>query len=157
MELSKKRQLTGVLIAGMALLACVFALHGSLLTRTIDFYGLTDASQGMPSAMTSEGGFIALISSLFLSGRISKLTLLKCGIGIFIYPSMDVRFRDFYCSMAWYWYRTWISGYAVILLYVRSVSGKIRQTYDVYSAFNLWNGLCNSASRIFLCTETDGK
>ena len=76
MELSKKRQLTGVLIAGMALLACIFALHGSLLTRTIDFYGLTDAAQGMPSAAASAGGFLALISSLILSGRISKLTLL---------------------------------------------------------------------------------
>lgn len=82
MELSKKRQLTGVLIAGMVLLACIFALHGSLLTRTIDFYGLTDASQGMPSAAASAGGFLALISSLFLSGRISKLTLLKYSIGI---------------------------------------------------------------------------
>ena len=75
MEQSKKRQLTGVLIAGMALLACIFALHGSLLTRTIDFYGLTDALQGMPSAAASAGGFVALISSLMLSGRFSKLTL----------------------------------------------------------------------------------
>lgn len=94
MEVSKKRQLTGVLIAGMALLACIFALHGSLLTRTIDFYGLTDASQGMPSAAASAGGFLALISSLFLSGRISKLSLLKCSIGIcavflFLLPWMN--------------------------------------------------------------------
>ena len=104
MELSKKRQLTGVLIAGMALLACIFALHGSLLTRTIDFYGLTDASQGMPSAAASAGGFLALISSLFLSGVISKLTLLKYSIGIcagfiFLLPWM---------SDAWIFVAVWL-------------------------------------------------
>lgn len=82
MAIPKKRQLTAVLIIGMAFLAFIFALHGSLLTRMIEFYGLTDSSQGMPSAAASAGGFIALVSSLFLNGRLSKLTLLKFSIGI---------------------------------------------------------------------------
>lgn len=104
MELSKKRQLTAVLIAGMALLASVFALHGSLLTRTINLYGLTDASQGMPSTAASAGGFIALITTIFLSGRVSKLTLLKCSIGIcavflFLLPWM---------SGAWIFIGVWL-------------------------------------------------
>jgi len=82
MQKQKRQQLTGLLIFGMVFLTFVFALHGSLLTRVIQQYDLRNSVTGFPSAASSAGGFIALISSLILNGRVSKLSLLKFGVGL---------------------------------------------------------------------------
>jgi len=78
----RRQQLTWLLIGGMVFLTFIFALHGSLLTRVIEHFDLGSSVTGLPSAASSAGGFVALISSLVLNGRLSKLTLLKGSIGL---------------------------------------------------------------------------
>lgn len=82
MRKSERRLMTAALLGGMCFLACIFALQGSLLTRMIDHYELTDSLAGIPGAAASAGGFIALFASMLLIGRVSKLNLLKISTGI---------------------------------------------------------------------------
>lgn len=82
MTKSKRRILTAALLGGIAFLACSFALQGSLITRLMNHYEVTESLGGISSAATSIGGFIALFLSLLLMGRLTKLTLLKMSIGV---------------------------------------------------------------------------
>jgi len=82
MSKAQRNCLTATLIMGMAFIACIFTLQGSLLTSLIAHYDLSDSVQGFASSSASIGGVIALISSFFLIGHLSKLLLLRIAVGI---------------------------------------------------------------------------
>ncbi|MBQ3079234.1 MAG: MFS transporter [Clostridia bacterium] len=73
----KRRCLALTLMAGMMFLSSIFSLQGILLTSIISHYSLTDSAQGLASSAASFGGVIALFSSIFLIGKLPKLTLIR--------------------------------------------------------------------------------
>ena len=75
-------QLASALMLGMMFLAAIFALQGVLLSSLIEHYGLEDSAQGLASSAASAGGVIALVSSVFLIGRLPKVTLLQIALGV---------------------------------------------------------------------------
>lgn len=60
----------------LLLFALFSTSQGVLLTPIVNFYSLTESSQGAPNATMNIGCTIALLSSLFVMGRISKPKLL---------------------------------------------------------------------------------
>ncbi len=65
---------------GMMFLAAIFTLQGALLTSLITHYSVADSVQGFASSTASIGGVVALISSFFLIGKLSKLLLLRLSV-----------------------------------------------------------------------------
>ena len=56
--------------------------HGPLLSDIINHYGLNEAQKGMAVAAQNTGSIIALISSLFVVGRVAKPYLLCASVAI---------------------------------------------------------------------------
>jgi fucose permease len=56
--------------------------HGPLLSDIINHYGLSEARKGMAVAAQNTGSIIALISSLFIMGRVAKPYLLCFSVAI---------------------------------------------------------------------------
>ena len=77
MKSHQRRAVTAILLLGMALLAAVGALQGTLLSGIIAHYHLKDSAQGAASAAVSAGSVLALLGSFLLIGRLSKLALLR--------------------------------------------------------------------------------
>ena len=67
---------------GMALLAAIGALQGSLLNCVIEHYHLSNSAQGAASAAASAGSVLALLASFLLIGRLPKLTLLRLALAL---------------------------------------------------------------------------
>jgi len=82
MKTAQRNCLTAALLLGMMFLAAIFTLQGALLTSLIAHYGVTDSVQGFASSAMSIGGVVALVSSFFLIGKLSKLLLLRIAVGI---------------------------------------------------------------------------
>lgn len=78
----QKKCLTGAIFGCMMFLASLFVLQGSLLNHVIEHFSLSDVSQGLPSTVASIGAVLALISSFFLIGRLSKLNIMRIAVGI---------------------------------------------------------------------------
>jgi hypothetical protein len=72
--------LTAALLMGMMFLAAIFTLQGALLTSLITHYSVAESVQGFASSAASIGGVVALISSFFLIGKLSKLLLLRLSV-----------------------------------------------------------------------------
>ena len=73
--MSKARRAACVFLA-MFLFALVNGTMGPLLTKTIDHYALAESQQGLAVAMLNVGCIAALLSSLWVMGRIKKPNLL---------------------------------------------------------------------------------
>jgi len=80
MKKSQRFSLTASLLLGMMFLASIFTLQGSLLTSLITHYSVSDSVQGFASSTASIGGVMALVSSFFLIGKMSKLLLLRLSV-----------------------------------------------------------------------------
>lgn len=80
MKKSQRNCLTVTLLMGMMFLAAIFTLQGALLTSLIAHYSVADSVQGFASSAASAGGVLALISSFFLIGHLSKLLLLRLAV-----------------------------------------------------------------------------
>lgn len=80
MRKSQRNCLAAALLLGMMFLAAIFTLQGALLTSLISHYSVADSVQGFASSAASAGGVVALISSLFLIGQLSKLLLLRLAV-----------------------------------------------------------------------------
>lgn len=61
------------------MISFINSTHGVFLTPIIDAYGLKDSAQGLTSAAQNIGGLLALISSMWLLGRVTKPKLLVMG------------------------------------------------------------------------------
>lgn len=81
MKKAQRNCLTATLLMGMMFLAAIFTLQGALLTSLIAHYNVTDTVQGFASSAMSVGGVVALVSSFFLIGKLSKLLLLRLAVG----------------------------------------------------------------------------
>lgn len=81
MRKAQRNCLTVTLLMGMMFLAAIFTLQGALLTSLIAHYGVADSVQGFASSAMSVGGVVALMSSFFLIGKLSKLLLLRLAVG----------------------------------------------------------------------------
>lgn len=80
MKNSQRYMLTAALLMGMMFLAAIFTLQGALLTSLITHYSVAESVQGFASSAASIGGVVALISSFFLIGKLSKLLLLRLSV-----------------------------------------------------------------------------
>ena len=69
---------------------------------------------------------------------------------------MDDKCMGICGSVALYWYWIGISGYIIIFLYVRFVSGENGKKNDVFFASDVWIGLCNGSGSLFDDTEAAG-
>jgi len=77
---AQRNCLTATLLMGMMFLAAIFTLQGALLTSLITHYSVADSVQGFASSAASFGGVVALVSSFFLIGKLSKLLLLRLSV-----------------------------------------------------------------------------
>ena len=80
MKKAQRNCLTVTLLLGMMFLAAIFTLQGALLTSLIAHYNVSDSVQGFASSAASIGGVVALVSSFFLIGKLSKLLLLRLAV-----------------------------------------------------------------------------
>ena len=72
MNAQHKNLYTAAICCCTTYLAIINASHGTLLSSLIEFYQLTDSQQGYPNSFQNIGCIIAVVSSLFLIGRIDK-------------------------------------------------------------------------------------
>ena len=72
MNAQHKNLYTAAICCCTTYLAIINASHGTLLSSLIEFYQLTDSQQGYPNSFQNIGFIIAVVSSLFLIGRIDK-------------------------------------------------------------------------------------
>lgn len=75
-ENASRRLLTISLFVCTMFLAAVNMSHGALLTEAITWYRLSDAQQGLANSLQSTGFLLALFTSFFLMGRVTKKALL---------------------------------------------------------------------------------
>ena len=109
--------MTVALFGGMVLLACEYALQGSMLNSVIDFFSLSSSSQGMPNSAAFFGAFLGLVSSFFVIGRISKQSLLEIAIIVSAVFLLLLRFADSFPVFVGIWFVIGISlGYIDTLL-----------------------------------------
>ncbi len=80
MKKAQRNCLTATLLMGMMFLAAIFTLQGALLTSLISHYSVAESIQGFASSAASVGGVVALVSSFFLIGKLSKLLLLRLAV-----------------------------------------------------------------------------
>lgn len=80
MRKAQRNCLTATLLMGMMFLAAIFTLQGALLTSLIAHYSVAESVQGFASSTASIGGVVALVSSFFLIGKLSKLLLLRLSV-----------------------------------------------------------------------------
>ena len=80
MKKIQRNCLTVTLLMGMMFLAAIFTLQGALLTSLISHYSVVESVQGFASSAASVGGVVALVSSFFLIGKLSKLLLLRLSV-----------------------------------------------------------------------------
>ncbi len=84
---SKRLRIALTLMGGIFFLAAVYALQGALLSSIIDCFHLESSVQGLPSSAAFVGACISLVLSLFVIGRVSRITLLAgssglCAVGL---------------------------------------------------------------------------
>lgn len=99
MNARHKNLYTAAICCCTTYLAIINASHGTLLSSLIEFYRLTDSQQGYPNSFQNIGCIIAVVSSLFLIGRVDKHKLhmfaLILLVGMTLPLSMDMPFPSF--------------------------------------------------------------